>query len=119
MQTNEIQRSDLRCALEAMVHMMQINSEALRALAARNAAMVPKPGRVISGPRLLSHFMAIRSLLEAHEVAQILALGDRTSEEQLQWLLDQVSALPVDKAVALLRNTLVELDQTKFTPPTQ
>lgn len=87
-------------------HSMEARKESLQA-------------RLVSDPKLLSHFMAIKELLQPEEVARILALGESTTDEQLQWLIEQVSALPVEAAAALLRNTLVELDQMKFTTATE
>lgn len=124
MQTNAIQPTEVNPAVrepsnalppdwfEAMVQLMRINSELLRALVASRSSITPEL-------KLFAHCMAIKALLEPQEIAQILALGTRTGDEQLQWLIDQVSALPVDAAASLIRRTLLELDQTKFTPRRQ
>ncbi|MBA3461474.1 MAG: hypothetical protein H0T46_16050 [Deltaproteobacteria bacterium] len=65
--------------------------------------------RVMTNPKLMAHFLAIKPLLDPDEAAQIFALGERLNEHQQEWLITQVSASSPAEAAALLRTTLVEL----------
>lgn len=69
--------------------------------------------RVMTDPKLMAHFLAIKSLLLPDEAAQILALGERITEDQQEWLIAQVSAFNPVEAAALLRTTLAELSDAK------
>jgi hypothetical protein len=69
--------------------------------------------RVVANPKLMAHFLAIKELLRPDEAEKILALGDRISEEQQEWLLAQVSAVSPAEAVAVLRTMLAELSAVK------
>lgn len=69
--------------------------------------------RVMTDPNLMAHFVAIKSFLDPEEAAQILAIGERISEDQQEWLITQVSALGPAEAAALLRTTLAELSDAK------
>ncbi|MDQ3341709.1 MAG: hypothetical protein M4D80_41695 [Myxococcota bacterium] len=69
--------------------------------------------RVMTDPTLMAHFLAIKSVLAPDEAAQILALGERITEDQQEWLIAQVSALNAAEAAALLRTTLAELSEAK------
>jgi hypothetical protein len=70
--------------------------------------------RVMADPKLMGHFVAIKSLLTPEEGAQIVALGERLGEEQQKWLIAQVSALDPVEAAALLRATLAELTEASM-----
>ena len=63
----------------------------------------------MADPKLMGHFIAIRSLLEPDEAAQIFALGDRVSADEQEWLIGQLGELGPAEAAALLRKVLVEL----------
>ena len=63
-------------------------------------------------PGLMTHFMAIKTLLDPDDATRILALGERISDEEQEWLIAQVSALSAEDAAALLRTTLAELSDT-------
>ena len=65
--------------------------------------------RAMADPKLMAHFMAIKSHLDPDEAGQLVALGERIGEEQQEWLLAQVSALSPPDAAALLRTMLHEL----------
>lgn len=73
--------------------------------------------RVMADPKLMAHFLAIKSLPQPEEAAQILALGEHTTEAEQELLIANVSALSPADAAALLRATLAEL--TKATTPTE
>jgi hypothetical protein len=70
--------------------------------------------RVMSDPKLLRDFLAIKSLLEPDEIAQLLALGERMSAEQLEFLIAQISDASPEGAAALLRGALVELQKANL-----
>jgi hypothetical protein len=81
--------------------------------AARQASAMPKASlqvRVMSDPKLLAHFMAIKALLQPDEAMKLLALGERMSEREQESLLAEVSARSAEDAALLLRALLVELD---------
>ena len=88
------------------------NKEAKRAASTTNSLQA----RVMTDPKLMAHFLAIKSLLAPDEAAQILALGERISEDQQEWLIAQVSGLNPAEAAVLLRTTLAELSEA--TAPT-
>ncbi|MBX3155291.1 MAG: hypothetical protein KF773_04785 [Deltaproteobacteria bacterium] len=69
--------------------------------------------RVVADPNLMAHFLAIKELHEPEEAEKILALGERISEEQQDWLLAQVSAVNPAEAAAVLRTMLAELSAVK------
>ena len=70
--------------------------------------------RLMSDPKLLAHFLAIKALLEGDEIAQLLAVGERMSAEQQEFLVAQISAVSPDAAAALLRGMLAELDKSNL-----
>jgi hypothetical protein len=80
------------------------------------ATQVPLQARVMADPKLLAQFIAIKSLLTTDEAARLLALGQRMTEQEQEWLLAQVSRLNPEQAAALLRGMLVELNAAE--PPT-
>lgn len=86
--------------------------------AARQASAMPKASlqaRVMSDPKLLAHFMAIKALLQPDEAMKLLALGERMSEREQESLLAEVSARSAEDAALLLRALLVELDAANST----
>jgi hypothetical protein len=93
---------------------IDLNYAAAKAKAKKEAkhAASTKPSlqaRVMADPELMAHFLAIKSLLDPGEAAQILALGERIGEDQQEWLIAKISALSPAEAAALLRTTLSEL----------
>ena len=79
---------------------------------ADTAASAAKPtlrASVMADPKLMAQFMAIKALLSAEEVSQLLAVGQRASEQELELLLKQIRALSAEDAAALLRGMLAEL----------
>ena len=81
--------------------------------AARQASPNPRASlqaRVMSDPKLVAHFMAIKTLLQPDEAMKLLALGERMSEREQESLLAEVSARSAEDAAQLLRALLVELD---------
>lgn len=85
--------------------------------AQENGSTIATPSlqaRVVADPKLMAHFVAIKSLLTPQEGGQIVALGERLGEEQQEWLIAQVSALEPAEAAALLRATLAELGDTSM-----
>ena len=76
------------------------------------AASTSKPSlqaRVMADPTLMAHFMAIKALLGTDEAAQLLGVGQRASEQELELLLAQIRGLSPEDAAALLRGMLAEL----------
>jgi hypothetical protein len=71
--------------------------------------------RVMSDPKLVAHFMAIKALLRPDEAMKLLALGERMSEREQESLLAEISARSADDAAQLLRALLIELDAAKPT----
>lgn len=66
--------------------------------------------RVMSDPKLLSHFMAIKELLQPDEVVTLVALSERMTEQEQESLLAEISALSAKDAAQLLRAVLAELE---------
>lgn len=86
--------------------------------AARQASPKPRASlqaRVMSDPKLIAHFMAIKALLQPDEAMKLLALGERMSEREQESLLAEVSARSAEDAALLLRALLVELDDANPT----
>ena len=69
--------------------------------------------RVMSDPKLLSHFSAIKALLQPDEGMRLLALGEHMSEREQESLLAEIIALRPEDAAQLLRAVLVELEAAK------
>ena len=65
--------------------------------------------RVMRDPRLLAHFMAIKSLLGHDELHGLLALSDQSTEAQQEHLIAQIAPLAPAEAAALLREMLAQL----------
>ena len=85
----------------------------------RQANTSPKPSlqaRVMSDPKLLSHFMAIKELLQPDEAMKLLALGERMTEQEQESLLAEISALSAKDAAQLLRALLAELEAATPAP---
>lgn len=83
------------------------------------ADSAPKPSlqaRVMSDPKLLSHFIAIKQLLEADEAMKLVALGERITEQEQESLLAEISALSAKDAAQLLRALLAELEAATPAP---
>ena len=90
--------------------------KAAKQAADAGAAAPPKPSlqaRVMADPTLMAHFMAIKALLGTDEAAQLLAVGQRASEQELELLLAQIRGLSPEDAAALLRGMLAELRATE------
>jgi hypothetical protein len=76
--------------------------------------------RVMADPKLMAHFIAIKSLLEPEEALRIVAVGERITEQEQEWLIGQISVLSPERAAALLGATLAELGEAKAsTTPTE
>ncbi len=93
---------------------VDLNYAAAKAKAKREAARevtakLSLQARVMADPKLMAHFLAIKSLLDPDDAAEIFALGDRISGDEQEWLIAQLSELNAAEAAALLRRTLVEL----------
>ncbi len=86
---------------------------------ATNGAVVSLQSRVMADPKLMAHFLAIKSRLSADEVSQLLALGERMSDEQQEFLINQISSAPPDAAATLLRGMLDELSKAIATTETK
>jgi hypothetical protein len=67
--------------------------------------------RVMADPKLMAHFLAIKSLLTANEIVQLLALGERMTDHQQEWLVARIGEVSADQAATMLRSTLAELSQ--------
>ncbi len=104
-----------RWELRELVDLNYASAKAKATKEAKRAASTTNTlqARVMTDPRLMAHFLAIKSLLDPDEAAQILALGERISEDQQEWLIAQVSGLNPAEAAALLRTTLAELSEAK------
>ncbi len=76
---------------------------------ATNGAVASLQARVMADPKLLAQFLAIKMRLSVEETTQLLALGERMSEEQQQFLISQISAATPEAAATLLRGMLAEL----------
>ena len=87
--------------------------------AASNGAKASLQARVMADPKLMAHFLAIKSLLSADETAQLLALGERMSHEQQEFLVAQISAATPDAAAKLLRRVLAELREANLMAETK
>ena len=74
--------------------------------------------RVMADPSLMAHFASIRSLLAPDEAARLLALGERITEQEQEWLLAKIRPSSPTEAAELLRTMLVELGaaQSQTTP---
>jgi hypothetical protein len=86
---------------------------------ATNGAVASLQARVMSDPKLMAHFFAIKSLLSADETTQLLALGERMSQEQQEFLIAQISAATPDAAAMVLRKMLAELSEATLTTETK
>lgn len=75
--------------------------------------------RVMSDPKLLSHFMAIKELLQPDEAMKLVALGERMTEQEQEALLAESSALSAKDAAQLLRALLAELEAATPSPDPQ
>ena len=98
--------------------LVDLNYAAAKAKAKKEAkhtasATTSLQARVMTDPKLMAHFLAIKSLLDPDEGAQILALGERLNEDQQEWLIAKISASSPAEAAALLRMTLAELSESK------
>jgi hypothetical protein len=69
--------------------------------------------RVMADPKLMAQFIGIKSLLSTEEAAQLFALGQNLSEQEQEWLLAQIAGETPEKAAALLRGMLAELNEVK------
>ena len=67
----------------------------------------------MADPKLMAHFLAIKALLSDDEAAQLLAVGQRANEQELDFLLSQITGLSPEDAAALLRGTLAELQRAE------
>ena len=88
--------------------------KAAKQAADAGAAAPSKPSlqaRVMADPKLMAQFVAIKALLSADESMQLLDLGRRASEQELEWLLGKISGLSPEEAAALLRGMLAELQR--------
>jgi hypothetical protein len=98
-------------------------SEKAKARKAGTATAKPSlQARVMADPKLMAHFMAIKALLTGDEVARVLALGERWSEEVQEELIARVGALSPQEAAEFLREVLVEVsagvpNQSPASPP--
>jgi hypothetical protein len=82
---------------------------------AKKAALEARPRtslqeRVMSDPKLLSQFMAIKALLTPDEGMKLVALGERMSEQQQESLLAELTAMAPQDAAQFLRAVLLELN---------
>ena len=98
--------------------LVDLNYAAAKAKAKKEATLAASTtnslqARVMTDPKMMAHFLAINSLLAPDEAAQILALGERISEDQQEWLIAQVSGLNPADAAVLLRTTIAELSEAK------
>jgi hypothetical protein len=102
-----------------------LNYASEKAKARKAGAPTAKPSlqaRVMADPKLMAHFMAIKSLLTGDEAARIFALGERWSEEVQEELIARVGALSPQEAAEFLREVLVEVssgapNQSPASPP--
>jgi hypothetical protein len=60
-------------------------------------------------PKLLAHFMAISALLDPGEVQELMSVADRSSEDEVERLIAEISTLTPPEAAATLRRMLAEL----------
>lgn len=86
--------------------------------ASKSAGRASLQSRVMADPRLMAHFIAIKSLLAPNEAARILALGEQMSEEQQEWLVAKMGALSAEEAAAGLRKLLADVNNAVAAAPT-
>jgi hypothetical protein len=85
-------------------------SEKAKARKAGTATAKPSlQARVMADPKLMAHFMSIKSLLTADEAARVLALGERWNDEDQEELIARVGALSPQAAAEFLREVLAEV----------
>ena len=85
---------------------------------ATNGANASLQARVMADPKLLAQFLAIKSRLNADETTQLLALGERMSSEEQEFLIAQISGASPEGAAALLRGMLAEFAKANMTTET-
>jgi hypothetical protein len=86
---------------------------------ATNGAAPSLQARVMADPKLMAHFLAIKSRLTADDTAHLLALGERMTQQEQEFLIAQISSASPDEAAALLRGMLAELTKSNGTAETK